>query len=63
MSFQTWIVCYWWRTGYTAWEDAWLGRTPLAVQYPYLYNIVRHKNITAAETLKQTPWNIWFMRV
>jgi hypothetical protein len=25
------------------WEDTWLGDTPLATQYPSLYNIVRTK--------------------
>ena len=25
------------------WEDAWLGETPLALQYPTLYNIVQCK--------------------
>jgi hypothetical protein len=25
-------------------EDTWLGKTPLAQQYPSLYNIVHHKN-------------------
>ena len=23
------------------WEDTWLGETPLAIQYPYLYRIVQ----------------------
>ena len=26
------------------WEDTWVGETPLAVQYPTLYNIVQHKD-------------------
>uniref|UniRef100_A0A453N585 Reverse transcriptase zinc-binding domain-containing protein n=1 Tax=Aegilops tauschii subsp. strangulata TaxID=200361 RepID=A0A453N585_AEGTS len=25
------------------WEDAWLGETPLTIQYPTLYNIVQCK--------------------
>ena len=25
------------------WEDTWLGETPLAIQYPSLYNIVQCK--------------------
>ena len=25
------------------WEDTWLGETPLAIQYPSLYNIVQRK--------------------
>ena len=33
------------------WEDAWLGNSPLQVQYPQLYNIVRKKQATVAEVL------------
>ena len=33
------------------WEDAWLGNSPLRVQYPQLYNIVRKKQATVAEVL------------
>jgi hypothetical protein len=25
------------------WEDTWLGESPLAIQYPSLYNIVQRK--------------------
>jgi hypothetical protein len=45
------------------WEDIWLGKTPLANQYPSLYNIVRHKDVTVAHVLAQTPLNISFRRV
>jgi hypothetical protein len=45
------------------WEDTWLGKTPLATQYPSLYNIVRHKNVTVAHVLAQTPLNISFRRM
>jgi hypothetical protein len=45
------------------WEDTWLGNTPLAQQYPLLYNIVHHKNVTVAHVLAQTPLNITFCRV
>ena len=40
------------------WEDIWLGDTPLAHQYPSLYNIVRHKHVRVANVLEQTPLNI-----
>ena len=33
------------------WEDAWLGNSPLRVQYPQLYNIVRKKQAMVAEVL------------
>jgi hypothetical protein len=32
----------------------------LAQQYPSLYNIVHHKNVTVAHVLAQTPLNISF---
>jgi hypothetical protein len=44
------------------WEDAWLGNKPLAVQYPYLYNIVQRKNVSVAIVLNQNPLNIAFCR-
>jgi hypothetical protein len=40
------------------WEDTWLGKVPLAQQYPSLYNVVHHKNVTVAHVLAQTPLNI-----
>jgi hypothetical protein len=43
-------------------EDIWLGKTPLANQYPSLYNIVRHKDVRVAHVLAQTPLNISFRR-
>jgi hypothetical protein len=45
------------------WEDIWLGNTPLYHQYPSLYNIVHHKNVTVAQVLAQTPLNITFRRM
>ena len=45
------------------WEDVWLGSTSLANQYPSLYNIANHKNVTVAHVLAQTPLNIGFRRV
>jgi hypothetical protein len=44
------------------WEDAWLGNKPLAVQYPYLYNIVQIKNVSISIVLNQNPLNIAFRR-
>ena len=45
------------------WEDTWLGDSPLASQYPSLYNIMNHKNVLVAQVLAQTPLNIGFRRV
>jgi hypothetical protein len=45
------------------WEDPWLKRTPLMNEYPSLYSIVSHKNVTVAEILNQQPLNIGFRRV
>jgi hypothetical protein len=45
------------------WEDTWLGNTLLAQQYPSLYNIVHHKNVTVAQVLAQSPLNITFRRI
>jgi hypothetical protein len=44
------------------WEDCWLGDTPLAIQYPLLYNIVHYKNVSVAHVLGQSPINIGFRR-
>ena len=42
------------------WEDAWLGNSPLRIQYPQLYNIVRKKQATVAEVLSpQIPNLTW----
>jgi hypothetical protein len=30
------------------WEDLWLGKDPLMVKYPNLFNIVRKKNVSVA---------------
>jgi hypothetical protein len=45
------------------WEDTWLGNTSLAHQYPSLYNIVHHKNVTVAQVLAQSLLNITFRRI
>jgi hypothetical protein len=42
------------------WEDTWLGSTPLAQQYPSLYNIVQRKQVSVANVMSQTPLNIGF---
>jgi hypothetical protein len=44
------------------WEDIWMGDTSLAAQYPSLYNIVQHKNVTVAHVLAQSPLDIRFRR-
>ena len=45
------------------WEDIWLGDTPLSVQYPSLFNIVRNRNILVADVLSNAPpVNIEFRR-
>ena len=43
------------------WEDTWLGDSPLAQQYPLLYNIANHKQVLVAQALTQ-PLNINFRR-
>ena len=37
------------------WEDTWLGDRPLSVQYPRLFNIVRHKSVLVADVLNNAP--------
>ena len=44
------------------WEDTWLGETPLALQYPSLYNIVQCKEDYVATVLNSVPLNIQFRR-
>jgi hypothetical protein len=44
------------------WEDTWLGDTPLATQYPSLYNIVRTKHVLVTDVLFNVPLNIGFNR-
>jgi hypothetical protein len=44
------------------WEDLWLGREPLNVKYPDLYNLVKMKNISVAQVLSTTPLNVSFRR-
>ena len=44
------------------WEDAWLGNSPLRVQYPQLYNIVRKKQATVAEVLSPRIPNLTWRR-
>uniref|UniRef100_A0A453SVN5 Reverse transcriptase zinc-binding domain-containing protein n=1 Tax=Aegilops tauschii subsp. strangulata TaxID=200361 RepID=A0A453SVN5_AEGTS len=44
------------------WEDTWLGETPLALQYPSLYNIVQRKEDYVATVLNPIPLNIQFRR-
>jgi hypothetical protein len=44
------------------WEDKWLGDKTLAEEYPTLYNIVYHKNVTVNSVMNSTPTNIGFRR-
>ena len=44
------------------WEDPWLSETPLAFQYPSLYNIVRNKNVLVAHVLDHDHPNLQFRR-
>ena len=44
------------------WEDTWLGETPLALQYPTLYNIVQRREAYVASVLQSMPLNISFRR-
>jgi hypothetical protein len=44
------------------WEDLWIGKEPLMVKYPRLYNLVRRKNMTVAQVLSTTPLNVSFRR-
>uniref|UniRef100_A0A453FQN4 Reverse transcriptase zinc-binding domain-containing protein n=1 Tax=Aegilops tauschii subsp. strangulata TaxID=200361 RepID=A0A453FQN4_AEGTS len=44
------------------WEDTWLGETPLAIQYPTLYNIVQHKQDYVGTVFQTIPPNIQFRR-
>jgi hypothetical protein len=44
------------------WEDTWLDAEPLASQYPSLYAIVNHKNVTVASAIKEAGLNISFRR-
>ena len=44
------------------WEDTWLGDTPLAQEYPMLYNVVHRKQVSVANVLSSSPLNITFRR-
>jgi hypothetical protein len=44
------------------WEDIWLGQRSLASEYPSLYNIVNHRNVTVENVLSASPLNISFRR-
>ena len=44
------------------WEDTWLGETPLAVQYPTLYNIVQRKEDYVGTVFQTISLNIQFRR-
>jgi hypothetical protein len=42
------------------WDDAWLNDTPLAHQYPFLYNIIQRKQLSVPNAMKHVPLNIGF---
>ena len=45
------------------WEDTGLGNSPLMDQYPILYNIVRHQNVSIHDVMDNAPpINISFRR-
>ena len=44
------------------WEDTWMGDTPLAQEYPMLYNVVHRKQVSVANVLSSSPLNITFRR-
>jgi hypothetical protein len=44
------------------WEDTWLREKPFAEEYPSLYNISYHKNITVAHVCGAGQLNIGFRR-
>jgi hypothetical protein len=44
------------------WEDIWLGTTPLRDQYPCLYYIARHKQVTVADVFSTSPLNLSWRR-
>jgi hypothetical protein len=43
-------------------EDRWLGATTLREQYPALYKIVRHKDVTLQSVMETSPPNMTFRR-
>jgi hypothetical protein len=44
------------------WEDNWLGNNSIADEYPSLYAIASHKNITVASVFGSNPINLRFRR-
>jgi hypothetical protein len=44
------------------WEDKWLGATTLREQYPALYRIVRHKDVTLQSVMVTSPPTMTFRR-
>src|SRR4051812_15242028 len=44
------------------WKDTWLEETPLAIQYPIIYNIVQRKEDYVGTIFQPTPLNIQFRR-
>ena len=44
------------------WEDTWLGESPLAIQYPSLYQIAQRHEVFVATVFQSVPLNIQFRR-
>jgi hypothetical protein len=44
------------------WEDKWLGATTLREQYPALYRIIRHKDVTLQSVMVTSPPTMTFRR-
>jgi hypothetical protein len=44
------------------WKDTWLGDKPLSEEYPSLYNITYHKNVTKANVIDTVALNIGFRK-
>jgi hypothetical protein len=49
-------------SGIRLWEDKWLGATTLQEQYPALYRIVRHKDVTLQGVIETFPSSMIFKR-
>ena len=37
------------------WEDTWLGDSPLMNQYPLLYNIIQHREVSVYDVFRNAP--------
>jgi hypothetical protein len=44
------------------WEDSWMGKQPLMLKFPSLYNLARKKSDTMANVFNRISLNIYFHR-